>query len=138
MKTWRLYLDTSVFGGCFDEAERFATDSWRIMNAIQNGLVELFYSDSVLEELEDAPERVRDVFEAMTLNELKKLKPIPGFDCVEMKHRAQLRIYEETRGMSPHEIAEYFRSRAEARAALAKQPAPLSTMAKEVLSEQRP
>lgn len=53
----------------------------------------------------------------MTLNELKKMKPIPGFDCVEMKRLAQLRIYEETKGMTPHEIVEYFRSRAEARAA---------------------
>ncbi len=47
----------------------------------------------------------------------KQFSPIPGFDCVEMKHRAQLRIYEETKGMTPHEIVEYFRRRAEARAA---------------------
>ena len=53
----------------------------------------------------------------MTLNDLKKMKPIPGFDCVEMKHRAQLRIYEETKGMTAQEIVEYFRSRAEERAA---------------------
>lgn len=47
----------------------------------------------------------------------KQFPPIPGFDCVEMKHRAQLRIYEETKGMTPHEIVEYFRGRAETRAA---------------------
>lgn len=44
----------------------------------------------------------------MTLDDLKKIKPIPGFDCVAMKHRAQLRIYEETKDMTPHELVEYF------------------------------
>ncbi len=56
----------------------------------------------------------------------KQFPPIPGFDCVEMKRRAQLRIYEETKGMTPHEIVEYFRSRAEARAAGAAHPEPVS------------
>lgn len=64
-RKWRLYLDTSVFGGCFDEAEGFATDSWRVMDAIKDGLAELCYSDSVVDELADAPERVRAVFDAL-------------------------------------------------------------------------
>ncbi len=34
-----------------------------------------------------------------------------------MKHRAQERIYEETKGMTPHEVVEYFRRKAEARTA---------------------
>ena len=70
----------------------------------------------------------------MTLNELKKLKPIPGFNCVEMKHRAQLRIYEETKGMVPHEIVEYFQRKAverEARLSDAEQPAPSSLLLRE-------
>ncbi len=44
----------------------------------------------------------------MTLNDLKTIKPIPGFDCVAMKHRAQERIYEETKGMTDRELTEYF------------------------------
>jgi hypothetical protein len=44
----------------------------------------------------------------MTLNELKKLKPIPGFDCVEMKHHAQERIRRETAGMSVQELIAYY------------------------------
>jgi hypothetical protein len=36
-----------------------------------------------------------------------------AFDCVEMKRAIQERIYEETKGMEPREVAEYFRRRAE-------------------------
>jgi len=43
----------------------------------------------------------------------KNFPPIPGFDCVKMKHRSQMRIFEETKGMTPHEVAEYFRRKAE-------------------------
>jgi hypothetical protein len=42
--------------------------------------------------------------------------PIPGLDCVEMKRRAQLRVYEETKGMTPKQIVEYFATRAKERA----------------------
>ena len=38
----------------------------------------------------------------------KQFPPIPGFDCVAMKHRAQERIYEETKGMTNRELIEYF------------------------------
>lgn len=64
----------------------------------------------------------------------KQFPPIPGFDCVEMKRTAQSRIYEETKGMTPHEIVEYFQRRAEARAArliYAGQPAPSSLVLRE-------
>lgn len=55
----------------------------------------------------------------MNKNFWKNFVPIPGFDCVEMKHRSQMRIYEETQGMPPQEIVEYFRGKAEAREASA-------------------
>jgi len=35
------------------------------------------------------------------------------FDCVAMKHAIQLRIYEETRDLSPEEEIAYFRRQAE-------------------------
>jgi hypothetical protein len=38
----------------------------------------------------------------------KQFPPIPGFDCVEMKHRAQERIARETQGMTDRELIEYF------------------------------
>ena len=33
------------------------------------------------------------------------------FDCVEMKRRIQMRIFEETKGMSAEEIVAYFHKR---------------------------
>ncbi len=38
----------------------------------------------------------------------KRFPPIPGFDCVAMKHKAQKRIYEKTKGMTDEELIEYF------------------------------
>jgi len=49
----------------------------------------------------------------------KNFVPIPDFDCVEMKHRSQIRIYEETQGMTPEEIVAYFREKAKSREASA-------------------
>ena len=83
-RKWRLYLDTSVFGGCFDEAEGFARDSWRVMDAFQDGLSELCYSDSVVDELEDAPERVKAVFDAIP-SEAKTKVPLTD-ELVELSH----------------------------------------------------
>jgi len=42
---------------------------------------------------------------------MKTEKPKKPFDCVEMKRRIQERIFEETKGMGPEELAEYFRRR---------------------------
>lgn len=65
MKKWRLYLDTSVFGGVFDVNDGFNADSRRVIDAIREGVAELLYSDTVEEELEDAPERVRALLAAI-------------------------------------------------------------------------
>lgn len=45
----------------------------------------------------------------MTLDDLKKIKPIPGFDCVKMKHDIQAKIYEETKDMTWEERRAYFK-----------------------------
>ncbi len=45
----------------------------------------------------------------MTIDDLKKIRPIPGFDCVKMKHDIQAKIYEETKDMSWDERIAYFR-----------------------------
>lgn len=49
----------------------------------------------------------------MTIDDLKKIQPIPGFDCVKMKHDIQAKIYEETKDMTREEILEYFRKGSE-------------------------
>ena len=44
----------------------------------------------------------------MNENFWKQFPPIPGFDAVEMKRRAQQRIYETTKDMSDAELIDYF------------------------------
>jgi predicted nucleic acid-binding protein len=44
----RVYVDTSVFGGVFDE--EFKTHSIKFFNDIKNGFLELVTSEVVLEE----------------------------------------------------------------------------------------
>ena len=57
----------------------------------------------------------------------KKHPPIPGFDCVAMKHRIQEKIYEETKHMSMHEFMEYCKRQAAEYEA--SNPAPVEGMA---------
>lgn len=61
MRALRLYLDTSVIGGCLDE--EFAEHSNRLMREVVKGRYFVLLSDLVLEELAGAPERVRREFE---------------------------------------------------------------------------
>jgi hypothetical protein len=53
----RLYLDTSVFGGCFDA--EFEKDSNALFLAAKEGKFTLLVSEAVLFELLPAPQAVR-------------------------------------------------------------------------------
>ena len=44
----------------------------------------------------------------MDKNFWKQFPPIPGFDCLKMKHEIQAKIYEEIKNMSPEEQIAYF------------------------------
>jgi hypothetical protein len=59
-KIWRLYLDTSVIGGCFDA--KFSEDSRRVIDAILIGRATLLFSEVLEAELMNAPEQVRRLF----------------------------------------------------------------------------
>lgn len=50
----------------------------------------------------------------MTTDYLKKIRPIPGFDCVKMKHDIQAKIYEETKDMTREERMAYMRRKSDA------------------------
>lgn len=52
----RVYVDTSVFGGCFDK--EFADSSKRLISEFVRGRKVVVISDITLRELEDAPEQV--------------------------------------------------------------------------------
>lgn len=59
MKRLRIYVDTSVIGGCLDV--EFAAESQRLIEAVRNNKVVMLLSDLVISELVDAPPNVRDI-----------------------------------------------------------------------------
>ncbi len=60
MKTQRVYLDTSVIGGCFDD--EFAVWSNALIDDIRSGLFRGATSEVVEAEIADAPENVQKIF----------------------------------------------------------------------------
>ena len=64
-RKWRLYLDTSVLGGCFDAAQGWAEDSRRVVDAAVDGIVVICFSDTVARELEGAPDPVRELWNSL-------------------------------------------------------------------------
>jgi len=59
----RIYTDTSVVGGCFDE--EFETYSAQLFDRFRAGLDTLVLSDLTLAELEGAPPQVREVLQTI-------------------------------------------------------------------------
>jgi predicted nucleic acid-binding protein len=70
LKPIRIYADTSVFGGCFDD--EFAKESRKLFNEIKDGRFILVVSPTTLRELEQAPLEVRQI-----------IAEIPD-DCIEL------------------------------------------------------
>jgi len=60
VKKLRIYADTSVFGGCFDE--EFSEISTQFFQEVSAGKYSLIVSDTTLTELDEAPEFVQNVF----------------------------------------------------------------------------
>lgn len=63
MEIYRVYVDTSVIGGCLDE--EFAPDSRRIIDAAAAGRIILLVSAVVTGELEEAPSEVRALLQQL-------------------------------------------------------------------------
>jgi hypothetical protein len=61
MKKPRIYIDTSVIGGCFDE--EFRPWSNGLMSDFKAGLFKPLLSDVLAAELTDAPKEVREKYE---------------------------------------------------------------------------
>lgn len=63
MKRLRIYVDTSVIGGCFDV--EFTAESQRLIEAIQNNKVVMLLSDLLISELVNAPPDVRGILTSL-------------------------------------------------------------------------
>jgi hypothetical protein len=57
MRRQRIYIDTSVVGGCLDA--KFSTESAALFEMARSGLVVFVISDVVLDELVEAPREVQ-------------------------------------------------------------------------------
>mgnify|MGYP000352479087 CR=1 FL=1 len=62
-KKFRIYVDTSVIGGCLDD--EFSNESNRLLKAAREKKIIFVVSDMVLRELLTAPKEVRDVYESI-------------------------------------------------------------------------
>ena len=60
----KVYVDTSVFGGCFDD--EFEEWSKKLIEEFKLGLKVLVISDLTLSELEEAPSNVRSLIEEIS------------------------------------------------------------------------
>ena len=63
MKRRRVYVDTSVVGGCLDE--EFAEESLALLAMARRGEIILLVSDTLLDELADAPPDVGAVLDSV-------------------------------------------------------------------------
>jgi predicted nucleic acid-binding protein len=61
----RVYVDTSVFGGCLDA--EFAAESQRFFALVHAGRIVVLISQVVVDELADAPQQVREVLESLPM-----------------------------------------------------------------------
>src|SRR3989339_733761 len=59
MNKFRVYADTSVFGGCFDK--EFSITSLEFIKQVEKGIYKLIISPVLLAELNDAPIEVRNI-----------------------------------------------------------------------------
>ena len=68
----RFYIDTSVFGGVFDQ--EFEEASLLLFERLKLGNLICLYSDLTEDELIDAPQKVRDYFESLPKEHMEKLE----------------------------------------------------------------
>jgi len=66
VRTVRVYADTSVFGGVFDD--EFAAASQALFDLVRLGRFSLLVSDVSAREIAEAPARVRQHFEALLVH----------------------------------------------------------------------
>ncbi len=71
MKKLRIYIDTSVIGGCFDK--EFFEDSIALFDMSRKGKIVLLLSDLLVAELDNAPERVLQLFKTLPGYNLERI-----------------------------------------------------------------
>ena len=78
MRKQRIYIDTSVVGGCCDAV--FSVESLQLFDMARRGIVTLVFSDIVLDEINDAPRDVQAVLESL---------PVDAYEVVESSFESE-------------------------------------------------
>ena len=71
MKKLRIYVDTSVVGGCFDR--EFFEDSIALFDMARKGKIILLVSDLLVAELDNAPEKVLQLFKSLPADNVERI-----------------------------------------------------------------
>ena len=71
----RIYVDTSVVGGYFDD--EFSVDTISFFNSIAQGEIKIIISDILEAELLRAPSFVKELIDKMPNNQIEKVKLTP-------------------------------------------------------------
>lgn len=72
MGIYRIYLDTSVIGGCCDA--EFAEDSNRVLQGVCDGKLVALFSETVLAELNNAPAPVLGILQGIPVENLERIE----------------------------------------------------------------
>jgi len=72
MKPLRIYLDTSVFGGCFDK--EFSKESVKLFAAVREGRLKIILGGLVGLELRGAPLVVRDLVKSFSPEQVEEVE----------------------------------------------------------------
>lgn len=92
MQVPRIYVDTSVFGGCFDP--EFETESRRFFELVRVGRIVGLVSDTVVREIAAAPADVRGAFDSLPAGRIEHVRN-------DERVEALARAYLEWRVLSP-------------------------------------
>lgn len=79
-KLLRVYADTSVFGGCFDD--EFKIESVRFFEEVREGQFVVVVSNITLDELELAPDSVRGVLAILPPEQVEIVSTSPESDAL--------------------------------------------------------
>jgi hypothetical protein len=97
MMRLRIYIDTSVIGGCLDK--EFQNASRQLIDKFKQGEMIIVISELTTLELKDAPQEVRDIVSEKE------------FDAVKMMRKIRDKLSKEFKSMNYPEQKRYIRER---------------------------
>jgi hypothetical protein len=67
----RIYIDTSVIGGCLDD--EFSAESNRLIEMANNHEIILLVSDLLVRELDDGPPQIRAILQGVLSTSIERI-----------------------------------------------------------------